>query len=77
MASEGILASFEHARIGRYRAMAHPLRFGGSPAPAPFAAPAMGEDTREILTWLGYSAADIDRLCRSRAVVGPAEDTQG
>jgi len=76
VASEGILASFEHARIGRYRAMAHPVRFGGGSAPAPFAAPAMGQDAREILRWLGYSSADIERLCRSGAVVAPADDTR-
>jgi crotonobetainyl-CoA:carnitine CoA-transferase CaiB-like acyl-CoA transferase len=76
VASEGILATFEHARIGRYRAMAHPVRFGGGPAPAPFAAPAMGQDAREILAWLGYPDEDIDRLYRAGAVVTPAPDTR-
>ena len=75
--SEAILATFEHARIGRYRAMAHPVRFGDGPGPAPFAAPAMGQDAREILSWLGYSSADIERLCRSGAVVASADDTRG
>ncbi len=73
--SEDILASFEHARIGRYRAMAHPVRFEGGDAPAPFAAPAMGQDTREILGWLGYPAEDVDRLLRTGAVAAPAQRT--
>jgi crotonobetainyl-CoA:carnitine CoA-transferase CaiB-like acyl-CoA transferase len=73
VASEGILASFEHARIGRYRGMAHPIRFGaGSPA-APGAAPELGQHSREILAWLGYPEEEIERLCRAGAVAGPTK----
>ena len=32
VAAEGILASFEHPGVGRYRGMAHPVRFGDGPA---------------------------------------------
>src|SRR6185369_9374222 len=52
VASEGILASFEHPRIGRYRAMAHPIHFGAGPAPAPVAAPELGQHSREIVARL-------------------------
>jgi crotonobetainyl-CoA:carnitine CoA-transferase CaiB-like acyl-CoA transferase len=71
--SEGILASFEHPRIGRYRGMAHPIHFGGGPVPAPIAAPELGQHSREILVWLGYADEEIERLCRVGAVVGPPE----
>jgi formyl-CoA transferase len=76
VASEGILASFEHARLGRYRGMAHPIRFGVGSAPAPFSAPELGQHSREILAWLGYSGEEIERLCSEGAVVGPAKGTQ-
>jgi len=49
VAAEGILASFEHPGVGRYRGMAHPVRFGDGPPPAPFAAPQLGQHSREIL----------------------------
>ena len=69
--SEGILARFEHPRIGRYRGMAHPIHFGGGPPPAPIAAPELGQHSREILAWLGYADEEIERLCRVGAVVEP------
>ena len=73
VAAEGILASFEHPGVGRYRGMAHPVRFGAGPPPAPFAAPQLGQHSREILVGLGYSDEEIERLCGAGAVVGPAK----
>lgn len=67
--AEGILAEFEHERVGRYRGMAHPVHFPGGPAPAPFTAPELGQDSRAILADLGYAPGDIERLCRDRAVI--------
>jgi len=75
VAAEGILASFEHPGVGRYRGMAHPVRFGDGPPPAPFAAPQLGQHSREILASLGYSDAEIERLCGAGAVV-PAKRPQ-
>ena len=69
VAAEGILAEFEHGRVGRYRGMAHPVHFPGGAAPAPFTAPELGQHSRAILTDLGYEPEDIDRLCRERAVI--------
>ena len=73
VAAEGILASFEHPGVGRYRGMAHPVRFGDGPPPAPFAAPQLGQHSREILAGLGYSDEEIERLCGAGSVVGPAK----
>ena len=69
VAAEGILASFEHPTIGRYRGMAHPARFGEEPAPAPRPAPLLGEHSREILVAFGYSEEEIARLLSTGAVV--------
>ena len=69
VAAEGIMASFEHPGVGHYRGMAHPLRFGEEPPPAPFAAPQLGQDSQRILASLGYSDAEIARLRGVGAVV--------
>ena len=69
VAAEGILASFEHPGVGHYRGMAHPVRFGAGPPPAPFAAPQLGQHSREILAGFGYSDEDIDRLRGAGVVV--------
>jgi crotonobetainyl-CoA:carnitine CoA-transferase CaiB-like acyl-CoA transferase len=52
--------------------MAHPVRFGDGAAPAPLAAPELGQHSREILAGLGYSGEEIERLCGAGAVVDPA-----
>ena len=69
VAAEGILASFEHPGLGHYRGMAHPVRFGAGPPPAPFAAPQLGQHSREILAGFGYSDEEIDRLRGTGVVV--------
>jgi crotonobetainyl-CoA:carnitine CoA-transferase CaiB-like acyl-CoA transferase len=69
VAAEGILASFEHPGVGHYRGMAHPVRFGDGPPPAPFAAPQLGQHSREILASLGYSDDEIERLYGTGAVI--------
>ena len=39
--AEGLIATFEHPVVGRYRGVAQPIRFGRTPGPAPFAAPVL------------------------------------
>jgi len=77
VAAEGILASFEHPGVGHYRGMAHPVRVGDGPPPAPFAAPQLGQHSREILAGLGYTLEEIERLCAVGAVVDPARRGKG
>ena len=72
--AEGILATFEHDRVGRYRGMAHPVHLGNGPPPVPFTAPALGQHAREILAALGYAGDEIERLCRTGAVIGPPKE---
>ena len=68
--AEGILAEFAHPTVGRYRGMAHPVRFGDGPPPAAMAAPTLGQHAREILVGLGYADEEIERLGRDGAVLG-------
>jgi crotonobetainyl-CoA:carnitine CoA-transferase CaiB-like acyl-CoA transferase len=77
VAAEGILASFEHASAGRYRGMAHPVRFGDGPPPAPFAAPDLGQHSRAILAALGYGAEEIERLVQAGAVLDSPQRGRG
>jgi formyl-CoA transferase len=72
--AEGILASFEHPRLGRYRALARPVDIGAGPPPV--TAPAFGEHSRDILAGLGYSDAEIERLCKTGAVGAPGKETE-
>lgn len=67
--AEGILASFEHPGVGHYRGMAHPVRFGGGPPPAPVAAPRLGQHSREILASFGYPVEEIERLRGAGVVI--------
>jgi crotonobetainyl-CoA:carnitine CoA-transferase CaiB-like acyl-CoA transferase len=73
--AEGILATFEHPSLGRYRALARPIDVEN--APPPVTAPALGQHSREILAGLGYADAEIERLCRAGAVGGPVSEPRG
>ena len=41
--AEGIVGTFEHPLVGRYRGVTHPIKFGRTPGPEPAAAPALGQ----------------------------------
>ena len=73
VAAEGIVASFEHPRIGRYRALARPVQLGNG-GPAPAAAPTLGQHAHEILASLGYADSEIERLRRSGALGAPSKE---
>ena len=60
--AEGLVADFEHPHAGRYRGLAKPIQFSGTPCAAPYAAPALGQHTAELLARYGYSEEDLRRL---------------
>jgi crotonobetainyl-CoA:carnitine CoA-transferase CaiB-like acyl-CoA transferase len=62
--AEGLVANFDHHLAGRYRGMARPVHLSGSPGPPPFAAPALGQHTVEVLSRYGYSEKELDELRR-------------
>ncbi|WP_202845005.1 CaiB/BaiF CoA transferase family protein [Luteimonas saliphila] len=41
--AEGMLAEMPHPTLGSYRGVAHPIRFGRTAGPEPFAAPVLGQ----------------------------------
>lgn len=47
--AEGLVATYEHPSLGRYRGFTGPVRFGRTPGGVPRAAPALGEHTDEVL----------------------------
>ena len=65
---EDLVAALDHPKLGRYRAMKEPVKFAGTPGPAPTPAPTFGQHGDEILTGCGYSAEEITAL-RQRSVV--------
>ena len=46
---QGIIGTFEHPHVGRYRGVAQSIGFGRTPGPAPYPAPALGQDTDAVL----------------------------
>src|SRR6185312_8650561 len=47
--AEQLVTAMEHPVAGRYRGVKGPLRFSETPAPEPFAAPALGQHTKQII----------------------------
>ena len=43
MAAQGLIASYEHPVVGRYRGFRAPIEFGRTAGPEAFAAPAFGQ----------------------------------
>ncbi|TCG05991.1 CoA transferase [Paraburkholderia steynii] len=67
--AEDMVTDFEYPGVGRYRGFKHPIRFGATPLPEPFAAPAFGEHSDAVLRDAGCSEADIESLREKRAVL--------
>ena len=47
--AEGMVSTFEHPVVGRYRGVTQAIKFGRTPGPAPFAAPTLGQHGATIL----------------------------
>ena len=50
------------------RHLACPLRFSGSPLPQQRSAPGLGEHTRQVLTEIGLSEAELDSLAKEGVI---------
>ena len=60
--AEGMVTTLTHPVVGTYKGFAKAIKFSGTPGPAAFAAPAIGQHSRELLREVGYSEEEIDRL---------------
>jgi crotonobetainyl-CoA:carnitine CoA-transferase CaiB-like acyl-CoA transferase len=47
--AEGLVTTLPHPVVGSYRGVAHPIHFGRTPGPEPFAAPVLAQDNDEVL----------------------------
>jgi crotonobetainyl-CoA:carnitine CoA-transferase CaiB-like acyl-CoA transferase len=67
--AEDMVAHFDYPGVGGYRGFKHPVRFGATPLPEPFAAPAFGQHSDALLREAGLSDAEIEALRAKRAVL--------
>jgi crotonobetainyl-CoA:carnitine CoA-transferase CaiB-like acyl-CoA transferase len=58
----------EHPQAGRVKVIGIPVKLSGTPGEVGPAAPMLGEHTEEVLHWLGYDAAAIDRLRQEKVL---------
>jgi crotonobetainyl-CoA:carnitine CoA-transferase CaiB-like acyl-CoA transferase len=57
-----------HPKAGRIKVIGIPVKLSDTPGEVGPAAPQLGEHTEEILHWLGYDAAAIDRLRQEKVL---------
>ena len=69
VAAHEMVLEVEHPRAGRMKTLGAPIKFSETPGSVRRPAPLLGEHTREVLTQLGYSGAQIETLQREGAVV--------
>jgi crotonobetainyl-CoA:carnitine CoA-transferase CaiB-like acyl-CoA transferase len=65
----GAVQELEHATAGAYRVISPPLRIDQAALGYPSPAPALGSDTRAVLTEAGLAPDDIDRLVEAGIAV--------
>lgn len=64
-----MILDVEHPTAGTVKTLGHPVKFSATPASITRAAPQLGQHTREVLTQIGYDAAQIEALITSQAVI--------
>jgi crotonobetainyl-CoA:carnitine CoA-transferase CaiB-like acyl-CoA transferase len=63
----GFIRAVDHPTEGRLRTPGCPTRWSHTPPPALSPAPRLGQDTRQVLLGLGYSAQQVDAMLASGA----------
>ena len=71
VAALGAIQELSHPTAGVHRLISPPVRVDRSGLAYPGPAPALGADSRAVLSAAGLAAADIDRLVRDGVVVAP------
>ncbi len=65
----GIMPVIDHPVNGKFKMVAWPVRFGGSPPPVK-PAPLLGQNNEDVLTsWLGLDSGDVGTL-KANGVIG-------
>ncbi len=70
----GLVAEYEHPIMGLMRQFGELIQFSETPAHIQGPPPRVGENTREILSWLGYTDEQIDELKAAGIVNWPTAD---
>jgi len=70
----GLVAEYEHGRVGRMRQYGTLVDFSDTPGRIAGPPPLCGEHTREILDWLGYGEDDQQALRAANVVYWPDDD---
>jgi crotonobetainyl-CoA:carnitine CoA-transferase CaiB-like acyl-CoA transferase len=70
----GLVAEYEHPILGRMRQFGSLIDFSETPGRIGGPPPIVGQNTRDILGWLGYSDADMDSLKEQGAVYWPDDE---
>ncbi|WP_144637639.1 CaiB/BaiF CoA transferase family protein [Bordetella genomosp. 13] len=60
--SQDLVHAYEHPKVGTYRGLARPVRFGDAAVAAPCAAPTLGQHTEQVLRESGLSDDELDAL---------------
>ena len=61
----------DDANIGKYRAFGLPVKFSKTPGSVRKTSPLLGEDTKSVLRYAGYSESEIDDLIKEEIVAVP------
>jgi crotonobetainyl-CoA:carnitine CoA-transferase CaiB-like acyl-CoA transferase len=70
----GLVAEYEHPRMGMMKQFGQLVDFSATPHTPTRPPPLVGQDTREILEWLGRDAAEIAALKADNIVNWPGDD---
>lgn len=68
MQALGMVQSVEHSTIGRIPQLAPPIFMSDTPGTIRRPPPILGQHTAEVLSEIGYSGAEIDRLAQAQVV---------
>ena len=72
-----MIVTHEHATAGRVQSIGLPVKFSATPGAVDFAAPALGQHTREVLQEAGYPEHEINALLEtSAAIAHPGDGSQ-
>ena len=66
--AEDMIATLEHPVVGKYRGFKGPIKFSRTPGPEPFAAPAFGQHSDQVMACAGWSDEEIAQLRKDGAL---------